>query len=82
MQKEMMNQKQKIQEEHHITYYFTILFILFGTLFVQYVLSNKMEQINIFSILLALTSGGLPFGVVGAFIDFKISEYRVKSSYK
>ena len=82
MQKEMMNPKQKIQKDHHITYYFTILFIIFGTLFVQYVLSNNMEQINIFSILLALTSGGIPLGVIGAFIDFKISEYRIKPRYK
>lgn len=82
MQKEMINQKQNIQEGRHITYYFTILFTILGTLFVHFVLSNKMDQLNVFSILLALTSGGLPIGVVGAYIDYKISEIRIKPRSK
>ncbi|QFF98869.1 hypothetical protein PB01_08500 [Psychrobacillus glaciei] len=80
MNKEETNQEQKIKEKLHITYYSTIVFTILGSLFIHYVLSNKMEEISIFSILLSLTAGGIPFGVIGAFIDYKISEYRRKFS--
>lgn len=60
----------------HLTYYFTVMFMVIGTLFVFFLLYQKMEKLNFFIILLSTTAGGIPFGFIGAFIDYKISEYK------
>lgn len=80
MEKQVEKKEQLLIEGLHITYYFTVIFTLIGTLLILYVLSQKVDNLNLFIILLSITAGGLPVGVIGAFIDYKISEYRLKSN--
>ncbi|WP_313890823.1 hypothetical protein [Psychrobacillus sp.] len=78
MSGKLIKTEQKTKEEIHITYYFTALFMVIGTLSILYILSFRVEKLNIFTLLLAISAGGLPIGVIGAFIDYKVSEYRIK----
>ncbi|SES09360.1 hypothetical protein [Psychrobacillus sp. OK032] len=80
MSKEMTKKEAKINDEVHITYYFSVLFTILGTLSILVLLHYKVENLGLFTILLSISAGGLPSGVVGAFIDYKISEYKLKSN--
>ncbi|MEI4768250.1 hypothetical protein WAX74_01090 [Psychrobacillus sp. FJAT-51614] len=68
-----------VKEELHITYHFSILFTILGSLSIFLLLSNKVESLNLFIILLSITAGGLPLGLSGAFLDYKFSEIRAKN---
>jgi len=72
----MSRKSTKEEVDIHITYYFTVIFMAIGTMLVFFILYQKMEKLNLFIILLAPSAGGIPFGFIGAFIDYKISEYK------
>ncbi|WP_144513197.1 hypothetical protein [Bacillus sp. FJAT-22090] len=78
MSKKQIEEKNKIKKEIHITYYFSVLFTIIGTLAILYLLSHKVEKISLFTVMLSISAGGLPIGFIGALIDYKISEYKVK----
>ncbi|TQR20722.1 hypothetical protein [Psychrobacillus vulpis] len=78
MNEELIKNDANVKEEMHITYYFTVIFTVIGTLLLLYFLSNKVEKLSLFIIFLSISAGGLPIGVIGAFIDYKISEYKLK----
>lgn len=78
MSKKKVDKKYKVKKEVHITYYFSVLFTVIGTLSILYLLSHKVEKLNLFTLILSISAGGIPIGVIGAFIDYKISEYKVK----
>lgn len=78
MNEEIVKEDQKIKEEIHITYYFSVLFTVVGTFSILYLLSHKVEKLSLFTVFLSISAGGIPIGVIGAFIDYKISEYKVK----
>ena len=59
-----------------ITYYFTVIFIVIGTWLTLYVLNQTMENLGPFMVLLSIWGGGLPFGFIGAFIDYQVSKYK------
>lgn len=80
MSKEMTKNETNINDEVHITYYFSVLFTILGTLSILVLLHYKVESVGLFTIFLSISAGGLPSGVVGAFIDYKISEYKLKSN--
>lgn len=65
-------------ENNHITYYFTVIFTAIGIALVIYILYQKIEELNIFTILLSITAGGIPIGFIGVFIDYKVSEYKLE----
>ncbi|MCZ2258270.1 hypothetical protein [Sporosarcina sp. G11-34] len=65
-----------IKEDIQITYYFTAVFMAIGIALVFYILYQKVGKVNLFIILLSVSAGGLPVGVIGAFIDYKFSERR------
>ena len=65
-------------EKNHITYYFTVIFTAIGIALVIYILYQKIEELNIFTILLSITAGGIPIGFIGVFIDYKVSEYKLE----
>ncbi|WP_342600979.1 hypothetical protein MHB48_08180 [Psychrobacillus sp. FSL H8-0483] len=79
MSNELAKEESKINEEIHITYYFTVIFTIIGTLLILYFLSHKVEKLSLFIIILSLSAGGLPTGIIGAFIDYKVSEYKLKN---
>lgn len=64
------------EEKNYITYYFTVIFTAIGIAVVFYILYQKIEGINLFTILLSISAGGIPMGFIGVFIDYKISEYK------
>lgn len=66
------------EEDINITYYFTVIFTAIGTFLILYVLSQQVEKLNLFIILLSISGGGLPIGFIGAFIDYKVSRYKLK----
>lgn len=79
----MSNNREKKKEANlrgntRITYYFTTIFLIAGTLLTLYLLSFKVENVSIFIIVLSILAGGLPVGFVGAFIDYKMSVSKVK----
>ena len=39
-------------------------------------LYQKIGKIDLFIILLSTSAGGIPFGFIGAFIDYKVSAYK------
>lgn len=78
MREELVKEERQIKDELHITYYFTAFFTVLGTLLILFLLINKVEKISLFIIILSITAGGIPVGVIGAFIDYKISEYKFK----
>ncbi|MER2262690.1 MAG: hypothetical protein ABS934_11825 [Psychrobacillus sp.] len=79
MSKNQVKKKEyKSRENIHITYYFTTIFLIAGTLLTLYLLTFKVENISIFIIVLSILAGGLPVGFVGAFIDYKMSVSKVK----
>ncbi|TQR13323.1 hypothetical protein [Psychrobacillus soli] len=80
MREEIIEKEATLKDEVHITYYFSILFTILGTLSILLLLFYKMDSLSLFTVLLSISAGGLPFGVIGAFIDYKISEFKVKSS--
>lgn len=80
MSRKMMKEEQNTIEELHITYYFSVIFTVIGTLLILYILSYRVEKLSLFIILLSISAGGLPIGVIGAFIDYKVSEYKIKDS--
>ncbi|MFJ5769720.1 hypothetical protein [Psychrobacillus sp. NPDC093180] len=80
MSEEIIKKEVNIKNEIHITYYFSILFTIVGTLSILLLLYYKMDSLSLFTVLLSISAGGLPSGVIGAFIDYKISEYKLKSS--
>lgn len=82
MGEEVVSKKKKEKESIQITYYFTVSFMAIGSILVFYILYQKMEKLNLFMVLLSMSAGGLPIGVIGAFIDFKMSEYRFGSIKK
>lgn len=65
-------------ENNQITYYFTVIFTAIGIALVIYILYQKIEELNIFTILLSITAGGIPIGFIGVFIDYKVSEYKLE----
>ena len=71
--------KEKHEERVQITYYFTVIFVAIGIALVFVILYKKVEEINLFIILLSTSAGGIPVGFVGAFIDYKVSEVRLKN---
>ena len=77
MTKEAASEQQK--ESIQITYYFTVLFTAIGIALVFLILYQKVEEINLFVILLSTSAGGIPVGFVGVFIDYKVSEVRFKN---
>lgn len=82
MGEEVVSKENKEKDNIRISYYFTVLFMAIGSILVFYILYQKMEKLNLFMVLLSMSAGGLPIGVIGAFIDFKVSEYRVGSIKK
>ncbi len=72
-----MDGKLTTEEDIHITYYFTVIFMAIGTVLVFYLLYQKMEKLNFFIIFLSTSAGGIPIGFIGAYIDYKVSEYKV-----
>ena len=72
----MSGKSTKEEVDIHITYYFTVMFTAIGTILVFCLLYQKIEKLNLFIILLSTSAGGIPFGFIGAFIDYKISEYK------
>ena len=65
------------EKNNHINYFFTVIFTAIGIALVFYILYKKIEGINIFTILLSISAGGIPIGFIGVFIDFKILEYKL-----
>ena len=65
------------EKRNHINYFFTVIFTAIGIALVFYILYQKIEGINIFTILLSISAGGIPIGFIGVFIDYKISEYKL-----
>ena len=79
MSKDQVKKKEsKYRENTQITYYFTTIFLIAGTLLTLYLLTFKVENISIFIIVLSILAGGLPVGFIGAFIDYKLSITKVK----
>jgi len=78
MHKISAHKKQKY-ENNRITYYFTCIFVTIGTVLVFYLLLQKTEKLNLFILILSIAGGGLPFGIIGVFIDYKISQFKLKT---
>lgn len=78
MSKDQVKKNKYKSRDIHITYYFTTLFLIAGTLLTLYLLTFKVENISIFIIVLSILAGGLPVGFIGAFIDYKMSASKVK----
>ncbi|MBD7944323.1 MULTISPECIES: hypothetical protein [Psychrobacillus] len=79
MSKDQVKQKgANSKGNSHVTYYFTIIFLIVGTLITLYLLTFKVEDINLFIVVLSILAGGLPMGFIGAFIDYKLSLTKVK----
>jgi len=76
----MSGKSARAEENRQITYYFTVIFTIIGTVFVFYFLYQKVGGLNLFIILLSTFSGGIPIGFIGVFIDYKISEYKLEKS--
>ena len=72
----MSEKSTRDEEDIHITYYFTVIFTAIGTVLVFYFLYQIVQKLNLFSILLSISAGGIPIGFIGAFIDYKVSEYK------
>ena len=79
MTEELARDKHEIKESIQITYYFTVLFTAIGIALVFLILYQKVEEVNLFIILLSTSAGGIPVGFVGVFIDYKVSELRLKN---
>ncbi|MDS9472725.1 hypothetical protein [Sporosarcina pasteurii] len=62
-----------------MTYYFTSIFITVGTIVVLYLLLQKTTKLSPFILFLSLAGGGLPLGIIGVFVDYKISEFKGKT---
>ena len=74
-----MSEKSAGEEECvSITYYFTVIFIAIGTVLVFCFLYQKVGKVDLFIILLSTSAGGIPIGFIGAFIDYKISAYKLE----
>lgn len=80
MNEQNEKKEQLVKDELHITYHFSVLFTILGSLFIFLLLSNKVESLNLFIIVLSITAGGLPLGLSGAFLDYKVSEYKAKNN--
>lgn len=78
MQKISAHKKQK-NENNRITYYFTCIFVAIGTVLVFYLLLQNTEKLNLFILILSIAGGGLPFGIIGVFIDYKLSQFKQKT---
>ncbi len=79
MTEELARDKHEVKEKIQITYYFTVLFTAVGIVLVFLILYQKLEEINLFIILLSTSAGGIPVGFIGVFIDYKVSESRFKN---
>jgi hypothetical protein len=79
MTERLPKEEQEIEESIKITYYFTVIFMAIGIALVFIILYKKVEEVNLFIILLSTSAGGIPVGFVGAYIDYKLSEFRVKT---
>ena len=79
MTEELAREKREVKGSIQITYYFTVLFTAIGITVVFLILYQKVEEINLFVILLSTSAGGIPVGFVGVFIDYKVSEVRFKN---
>jgi hypothetical protein len=79
MTERLPKEEQEIKDSIKITYYFTVIFMAIGIALVFFILYKKVEEINLFIILLSTSAGGIPVGFVGAYIDYKLSEFRVKN---
>ncbi|WP_172371109.1 hypothetical protein [Sporosarcina jiandibaonis] len=79
MTERLAREEQEIKESIQITYYFTVIFMAIGIALVFFILYKKIEEINLFVILLSTSAGGIPIGFVGVFIDYKVSEFRSKN---
>lgn len=62
-----------------ITYYFASAFFMIGTFLIFFIVFKQTAKINLFTFLLSLAGGGLPLGIIGIFIDYKISENKEKA---
>lgn len=78
MSKSLDREEKKNIERSGITYYFTLIFTSIGIALVLYILYLRVGEISPFIILLSISGGGLPLGIFGAYIDYKISMYRLK----
>lgn len=76
MNEELARQEKLLKSEPPMTYYFTVAFTAIGTAVVFFVLYAMAEKVNLFLIILSMSSGGIPIGFIGAFIDYKISGYK------
>ncbi|MFJ7934456.1 hypothetical protein [Sporosarcina sp. NPDC096371] len=72
-----MSEKPTREEDIQITYYFTVLFAAIGTVLVFCILYPNVEKLNLFILLLSVSAGGIPIGIIGVFIDYKVSEYKL-----
>lgn len=61
----------------HITYYFTVLFTVIGTVLVFCFMYQIIAKFNLFIVFLSTCGGGIPIGFIGIFIDYKVSKYRL-----
>lgn len=77
MSEELIRDDPKVKvAEISITYYFTLIFTVAGTLAVLFLLSHRVENLSFFFIILSISGGGLPLGIIGVFIDYKVSVYK------
>jgi hypothetical protein len=72
----MSEKSTRDEDKIQITYYFTLLFTAIGTVLVFCLLYQIVQKINLFIILLSTSAGGIPIGFIGAYIDYKVSEYK------
>jgi len=78
MAKDLKREEPNRREDLHITYYFTVFLILIGTLLTMYLLSYKVNELNLFVVLLSVSAGGLPLGILGAFLDYRTAILKKK----
>ncbi len=79
MHEELTSGERKTTEDTvKITYYFTVIFVVIGTILTLFVLNRTVENLSLFVLLLSIWGGGLPIGFVGIFIDYQVSKHRLK----
>ena len=72
----LTKEEQVTKDENEMSYYFTVVFTAIGTAVVYFILYSIIDKVNLFLIILSMSAGGIPIGFIGAFIDYKVSEYK------
>ena len=76
MSGKLAKEEQVTKDENEMSYYFTVVFTAIGTAVVFFILYSIIDKVNLFLIILSMSAGGIPIGFIGAFIDYKVSEYK------